>query len=238
MDDVTLGALGATTASERNGDYSATYVAGSVSGKAKTTATITPVALAGTGPRWGPHASTAVATATGTITIAPDAIAFSAPASRVGAGNVRLSGTARAGAAVDIYRKASSGLVLVDSVTAGNDGKWTAVESISSTTTFIAKTSTATSTAVTIKVISTVKLTVKKLKTGQARVTVSGGPSRSGTITLWWVHGRKTTKVVVHVSGGSKAWVLKPGKGATTFKATYTSAGSNPSAVVSAMVKL
>ena len=45
-------------------------------------------------------------------------------------------------------------------------------------------------------------------------------------------HGRKTTKVVVHVKGGSKAWVVKPGKGATTFKVTYTRRAAADTATV------
>jgi adhesin/invasin len=239
IDNVTLGALGTAGNSNATGDWSATYIAGSVAGSAKVTATITAATLHA---NWlavgGLTLPAAAPTATGTITIAPDAVAFSAPKSRLGAGNVTLTGTARAGAAVDVYRKTSSGLVLVDSVTAGNDGKWTAVERISATTTFIAKTSTATSTAVTVKVVSTVKLSVKKLKTGQARVSVAGGPSRSGTITLWITHGKKTTKVAVRVSGGSKTWVVKPGKGTTTFRATYAASGCVVSAKVGASVKL
>ena len=82
------------------------------------------------------------------------------------------------------------------------------------------------------------KLSVKKLKTGQARVSVAGGPSRSGTITLWITHGKKTTRVAVRVSGGSKTWVVKPGKGTTIFKATYAASGCVVSAKVGASVKL
>jgi hypothetical protein len=240
IDDVTLGALGAVVQSNATGDFSATYVAGSLSGKAKVTATFTPATLHA---NWlavgGLTIPAAVPSATGNITIAPDAVAFSAPASRIGAGNVTLKGTARAGASVDIYvKRAGAGLSLVDSVTAGNDGKWTAVEYVAANTVFIAKTSTATSPAVTVKVKSTIKLTTKVARGGVLRVSVSGGPSRHGTITVWITHGKKTTKVIAHVTGGGKTWVLKPGKGYTTIKAVYASSGCDASSVVSTRVKL
>ena len=89
IDDVTLGSLGASGASNATGDFSATYVAGSVSGKAKVTATFVggPVALHA---NWlavgGLTLPAAVGSATGTITIAPDAVAIAGPKSRVGGG--------------------------------------------------------------------------------------------------------------------------------------------------------
>ena len=240
IDDVTLGALSAAGPSNATGDFSATYVAGSVSGKAKVTATITPVVLHG---NWlavgGLTLPAAVATATGTITIAPDAVAFSAPASRIGAGGVKLSGTARAGASVDVYiKRAGQPLSLIDSVTAANDGKWSATERVSATTTFIAKTSTATSPAVTVRVVSTVRLTVRSGRRGVA-ITVTGGPSKRGTVVLWERVNRKWKKIgTASVRGGAVTWTVRRGKGSHSFRATYTASGCQTSAVVGATVRL
>jgi hypothetical protein len=140
---------------------------------------------------------------------------------------------------VDIYRKTSSGLSLVDSVTANaTTGVWTAKVSISQNSVFLAKTTSATSLSITVKVISTVKLTVKVNRGGVVKVTVTGGPSKKGTIKVWITKGRKTTTVSLAVSGGTRTWVLKPGKGVTSFKATYTASGCQTSSVVKASVKL
>src|SRR5205823_12494108 len=62
---------------------------------------------------------------------------------------------------------------------AASDGTWSAVERISGNTTFIAKTSSATSLAVTVKVISTAKIATKVGRGRSLRISVSGGPSRS-----------------------------------------------------------
>jgi hypothetical protein len=139
---------------------------------------------------------------------------------------------------VDIYRKASTGLVLMDSVTADDDGKFKAVVSVSASTVFLAKSPTATSPAITVKVKSTIKLTTKVNRGGVLRVSVAGGPSKRGTITVWITHGKKTTKVVARVTGGGKTWALKPGKGYTTVKASYTASGCDASSTVSTRVKL
>ena len=241
IDDVTLGSLSASGASNATGDFSATYVAGSVSGKAKVTATITPVVLHA---NWlavgGLTLPAAVGSASGTITIAPDAVAFSAPASRLGAGGAKLTGTARAGASVDIYvKRAGQPLSLIDSVTAGNDGTWSATETVSATTTFLAKTSTATSPAVTVRVVSTARISTKLGRRGALYVGVSGGPSRHGTVVLWQQVGRRLIRLgSAGTVSGSKTWVFHPGRGSKTFKATYTSSGCSASAVVGRTVRL
>ena len=118
-------------------------------------------------------------------------------------------------------------------------GSWSATETISATTTFIAKTSTATSSAVTVKVISTVKLGVKVGRHGVVRVTVTGGPSKRGTVVLWERIGRKWVKIgKASVRGGAVTWTLHRGEGSHSFRATYTSSGCATSSVVGATVRV
>jgi adhesin/invasin len=238
-DDVTLGVLGAPGVTNANGDYSATFTGGAAAGKVTVTATITAATLVTTWSSVGGLTLPAsVATATGTIIIAPDAVALAGPKSRVGAGYVTLTGTARPGASVDVYKKTASGLSLVDSVTAGSDGKFSASVHVSVNTVFLAKSPTATSPAITVRVKSTIRVSTKVNRGGVLRVSVAGGPSKRGTITLWITHGKKTTKVVTRVTGGAKTWALKPGKGYTTVKATYAASGCDASSAVSTRVKL
>jgi hypothetical protein len=239
-DDVTTGVLGNAGLTNANGDYSATFTSGATSGTVKVTASITAGTLAGTWASVGKLTlpAKAVDIANGTITIAPDAVAVAGPKSRIGAGNVTLTGTTRPGAAVDIYKKTSAGLTLVDGVTANGAGKFSSVVPVSANTVFLAKTSTATSPSITVHVTSTVKMSSKILRGGVLRVSVSGGPSKSGTIRLTITHGTKTSSVKVTVRGGAASWQLKPGKGYTTVKATYQASGSDMSAALSTRFKL
>lgn len=239
-DDVTLGVLAAPGLTNANGEYSATYTAGAVAGKVKVTASITPDTVATT---WSTVAGltlpAAVPTATGSITIAPDAVALAAPKSRLGAGAVSLTGTARPGATVDIYRKTSTGLVLVDSVTADSKGAFSSSVTVSVNTVFVAKSPTAASPAVVVKVVSTAKITTKAGRRGRLTVTVTGGPGKRGTVTLYQVVGKKLVKLgSVYTRKGGYSWSLKAGKGTKTFKAVYTSSGCASSAVVAKTVKL
>jgi hypothetical protein len=242
-DTVGLGVLGGSLlTTNANGEFSTTFVAGATSGMVTVTATINGGTNRTPDDTWntigGLTLPKGVSKATGTVTIAPDAVALAGPKSRLGAGNVTLTGTARPGASVDVYKKTASGLTLVDSTTADGTGKFSATAHVSANTVFLAKSPTATSPAIVVHVKSTIKVVTKVARGGVLRVSVSGGPSRHGTITVWITHGKKTTKVIAHVTGGGKTWVLKPGKGYTTIKATYASSGCDASSVVSTRVKL
>jgi hypothetical protein len=232
----------ATPLTDADGNFSAIFISGDTDkGTVSYTATLngqTQNAAANAGWATGGLTLTdGTYKATGTIQVAANQVTLSAPATRVGAGYVTLTGKAVPGASVDIFRKTSSGLTLMDSVTANaTTGAFSAKVSVSATTVFVAKTTTTTSLPVTVKVISTVKISAKATKGRVVKLTVSGGPSKKGTISVWITKGSKTTKVVVRVSGGTKTWSLKPGKGKVSFKATYTASGSATSSVVKASV--
>lgn len=234
----------ATPLTDSNGNYSAIFTSGDTDkGTVTYTATINgQVANATANAGWATGGLTladGTYKATGSIAVAANEVTISAPASRVGAGSVTLSGVAAPGAAVDVYRKTSSGLSLVDSVTANaTTGAWSAKVSISRNSVFLAKTSSATSLQITVKVISTAKIKAKAMKGGVVKLTVTGGPSKKGTIKVWITKGGKTTKLSRAVTGGIKTWALKPGKGVTKFKATYTASGCQVSSMVKTSVKL
>ena len=155
------------------------------------------------------------------------------------AGSVTLTGTARAGAAVDIYVKYSTGLSLLDSLTANSAGKFSSRVAVSRNTVFIAKTTTATSVPITVKVVSTVRISAKVLRNGRVRVGVSGGPLRNGTIRLYErFRGGKVVRIAIYrASRAVGSWDLKAGKGVHVYRATYTSPGANQSATVSLSIK-
>jgi hypothetical protein len=244
-DDITYGVLSSSTATTNaSGDYSVIFTTGSKTGKvflsAKVAlgATITPHASwLAIGGLTLPKSNTV---ATGNITIAADAVSLSASKTTlVGGGNLTLKGNTRHGAVVDVYWKTSGGPAqFIDSVTADGSGDFSVPARVTASGYFFAKTSTATSQAVSVKVVSTAKISARSLGSGWVRVSVSGGPSKAGTVVLWErLRGGKLVKrAVVHTSTGAASWKIRAGKGAKIYRATYTASGAAISGIVSVSV--
>jgi hypothetical protein len=247
--DSSVGSLGSATATTNsNGVFNVTFfVSSSVTTDTNTdvTASLGGAATAfklpspNNWPTWGgPTVADGVQSATGKISVAADTLTLNKPKSRVSAGSLTLSGTAKPGVKVSVFSTSGSRTQVASAMADATTGVWSAKVTISRNTTYQAETTTAVSGSVTVHVKSTIKVTTKVAKGGVLKVTVSGGPSSHGTITVWITHGKKTTKVVTHVTGGAKTWALKPGKGYTTVKATYASSGCDTSSAVSTRVKL
>jgi hypothetical protein len=259
----TLGSLGATTVTTNSlGTFSTTFTSGSnQSGTATLTATLwnvaqnalqTTNAVADTTTAW---TSTIGLTglvdgkyqATSTITVAeaaPDTVTLTGPSSRVGAGSVTLTGVAKKSAVVDIYAKTAAGMVLRDSVTAdATTGAFSSTLSISSTTTFVAKTATATSAAKTVTVIvpalrSTVSLTATALGSGKVKLASNGG-QRYGTTSFQVLNGKKWVVLGTYAANanGDVTKTFKTTKGVKTFRVVYTAPGRT-AATASATVRV
>jgi len=242
-DDITYGVLGNSFPDTNDsGDYSTTFTTGSKTGKVFLSAKITAPTLV---TWWSSVAGITFPAknevATGNITIAADAVSLSVnKATLVGGGNVTVKGNTRHNAAVDVYFKVpGEGLQLIDSVTADGNGDFSVPATVKKSGSFLAKTSTATSQSVSVKVVSTAKISARSLGKGWIRVSVSGGPSKSGTVVLWQrLKGGKLKKLAtVHTTTGGVSWKIKTGKGTFTYRATYTSDGASASGVAGVSVK-
>lgn len=245
-DTVALGVLGAPSKTNDGGEYSATFIAGGTPGKVFLSAKIWAGVQKVPATSWltvgGLTLPKSNSVATGNITIGANAVSLSADkTSLVGGGAVTLTGNTRPGAAVDVYMKvAGEGTQLVDSVTANSSGDFSVPVTVNKSASFFAKTATATSTAVSVKVISTAKISARAIRYGKIRVSVSGGPLKTGTIVLWQrFRGGKLVKLATYdTTTGGASWKLTPGKGTKIYRATYTSTGSDTSAVVSVSISL
>jgi hypothetical protein len=243
-DTVSLGVLGTQSTTNNGGEFSATFIAGSTPGKVYLSAEIWGGVQQSPDAGWlttgGLTLPKSNSVATATLTIAPDSVSLNASsASVVGAKGITLSGTTRPNTAVDVYLKNTGApLALIDSVTSGNDGKFSVPVTVTRNSTFVAKTATATSSAVTVKVTSTATIS-SSIRKGKLRVTVAGGPSRSGTVQLWErLRGGKLVEVgkPVYTRYGAVTWTFKASNGTRIFRAQYTASGSQPSAIVSTQV--
>ena len=246
-DDITYGVLSDNRPdTNSSGDYSVTFTTGSKTGKVFLSATINGGNPITPDPAWltvgGLTLPASNTVATGNIVIAPDAVSLSVSKSTlVGGGNITVKGNTRHNAAVDVYFKVSGQpLQLIDSVTADGNGDFSVPATVRHSGSFLAKTSTATSQSVSVKVVSTAKISARSLGKGWVRVSVSGGPSKSGTVVLYQrLTGGKLHKLsTVHTTAGGVSWKIKSGKGTKTYRATYTSSGASTSGIVSVSVKV
>jgi hypothetical protein len=244
-DDITYGVLSNNSPrTNDSGDYSVTFTTGSKTGKVFLSAKIHGGAPA-VSTSWltlgGITLPTKNDVATGNINIAADAVSLSVDkASLLGGGNVTVKGNTRHNAAVDVYFKvAGEPLQLIDSVTADGNGDFSVPATVKSSGSFIAKTSTATSQAVKVTVVSTVKISARSIGKGWIRVSVSGGPSKVGTVRLYqrFRGGKVVMLSKAYTTLGGVSWKIKPGKGSFTYRATYTSAGSGTSGIVAVTIK-
>lgn len=155
---------------------------------------------------------------------------ISAPSSRVGAGRITLTGKAVPGVVVEIYSRpagSSAAFGWIDSVMSDeSNGSWTATEWISASTTYIAKTSTSTSSATTVAVVSkvaSVTMTARPLGRGLVKIAVNGSPNVKGTITLY--QGSKRVKSWPSNAWGDGGLTVKTTRGKKTFRVVFAPAG-------------
>lgn len=255
-----LGSMATGVATDSSGVFSTSFTAYSGAGGTGTlTAAITTPTAANagwatagytvpaTGCTYNSTLGKCITTASLTINASANVTTVTGPASRVGAGAVALSGTAKASTAVEIYGKAaaSSGAYgLVGVVIAGTDGHWASTQNISATTLFFAKTTVSTSAPITVTVTaaavahpvlrSTVSLRATALGSGRVRLAANGGPTGRGTLRFYRWTGRSwaaLTAVRGNAAGDATVTVTSP-RGTITFRATYiapgrTAAGAN-----------
>jgi hypothetical protein len=244
-DNVSFGVLGTPSPTNSAGQFSATYQAGSKAGKIFLSAEIWGGVQQVPATTWltvgGLTLPKSNSVATGNITIAKDFVSLSvSKTTLVGGGNVTVKGNTRHDASVDVYFKVpGEPLQLIDSVTADDNGDFSVPATVKKSGSFLAKTSTATSQSVSVKVVSTAKISARSLGKGWIRVSVSGGPSKSGKVVLYQrLKGGKLKKLAtVHTTTGGVSWKIKTGKGSFTFRATYTSEGASTSGVAGVSVK-
>jgi hypothetical protein len=159
---------------------------------------------------------------------------ISGPSSHA-AGRITLSGKAVPGVIVEIYAKPASGggLDWIDSVESdATTGEWSATESISSSTTFVAKTSSSTSSQLTVLVSGSSAKAAIKFVTATAKgnrlvyIAVNGNGDSSTLIRYFSLSGKKWTpfKSMHAASNGARGYTIKSSKGARTFRIAYTTA--------------
>ncbi|MBI1758526.1 MAG: hypothetical protein HYR62_04785 [Actinobacteria bacterium] len=241
--------LGAASATATDGTFHAVLVTGS--NDSGTTSLIAKINGGAANPAAVAYLTTGltlaagVNTATATVTVAPDTVSITAPASRTGAGAVTVSGTAKAGATVDIYAKATGGtdpFQWVDSTVASGTGTYSVSVTISRSTSFVAKVGSLTSSVVATTVLSTVKLTAVALGGGKVKLTGTGGPAAqtgmSFTLVVSPIKQSPIASVTTNSSGvGSFTWKTSL-RGARTIRVYYKAPGCEiASATVTVTVK-
>jgi hypothetical protein len=250
---VTLGDTSPTTNSE--GVWSTTVTAASGgSGTATLTASLaSQTANATAHADWLANAGLTIAAGvyqtTATVTVDPsiNETTLTGPTSRVGAGYVALSGTAKPSTAVEIYGKwaaSSAAYLLVGLVISDSDGAWNSAQYVTGTTLFFAKTTASTSAPITVTLIpvsrpvvlkSTVSLKATALGRSKVRLAANGGPTGYGTMRFYrwdrnhWVFFKGFGRTNAH---GDCTITYKSPKGTQTFRAVYqaphrTAAGAN-----------
>lgn len=186
--------LGGVSTTGADGSFHATIVTGSSdSGTASVVAKINGGAADPAAAAYlttGLSLPAGVNTATGTLTLAPDKVTITSPESRVGAGTVPVTGTAKPNATVDIYTKpAGTGapFLWVDTTVADDTGAFALDMMVDRATSFVAKSGSITSLRSTTLVESTVKLTATALGGGRVKVTGTGGPAAKTSMSFTWV---------------------------------------------------
>lgn len=251
----TLGGTSATT--NADGVWSTTVTGASgADGEATLTATLNgQVANAAPHANWLANAGLTIPTGfyqdTATITVDPaiNRTTVSAPASRAGAGGVRLTGHAKPGTSVEIFAKpagTSIAFALVGVASADAAGNWSSSEYVSGATTFFAKTSVSTSSTVTVRVTSVsipdpknFKLGAKSLGSGKVAITAVGNGDYRSVVYVYQVSGKKLTKVAtakVDNRGVARATV-KTSKGSKTYKVVYINGNKSASKTIKVKVK-
>jgi hypothetical protein len=241
----TAATLGATSVTTNSDGVWSTTLTGASSGSG--TATLT-ASLNGQTANATPHAdwlanagltiSNGTYQTTGTVTVDPtlNETTVEGPTSRVGAGYVALSGTAKPSTAVEIYGKASASSAaygLVGLAISGTDGAWNSTQYISVTTIFFAKTTVSTSAPITVTVSAppqphlVVSLRATALGGGRARLAANGESASGGVMRYYWWTGyswRYLTGRVANSSGDATVDVRAP-HGLVTFRVVYSAPG-------------
>ena len=166
------------------------------------------------------------------VTVKAPKVTIEVTGSRKGYGRVFLSGTAKAGATVEIYRKttsSSSNYSLVSSVKADEDGKFGDDFLITRSMTYVAKAGSITSNQATATVTSAPKLTATALGKGRVRLSVDGNPDARVKATFSRVistSSRKSLGSVLTNSDGKGSIIVTVPKGKRTFRVYYQAPGT------------
>ncbi|MFI7585911.1 beta strand repeat-containing protein [Spongisporangium articulatum] len=125
-----------------------------------------------------------------------------------------ISGTADAGATVEIWGKTtSSSYQLMDTATADDNGEFGTTIKIARSVWFIAKSDGKTSASSLTKVYSAVSLSAKSNSADHVTLTANGGPNAKGTLTFYRVYADGHTKKLGSMTSSSY------GNGSKTFSA-------------------
>jgi len=202
-----------------------------------------------------PQIADGVYKATSKITVGP--LILTGPASRQGAGFVRLIGVANANATVKIKAVtpgSSKGLKDVAVVSADAKGDFQVDVYVNQTTTFLATTYDSSTSAnlyspsVTVMVTSNVvtaptpkikSYSAKALGKGKVTLTVAGNGNTNSRVTVYQLVGKKFVKVAYLKvnSKGVASVTLKPGKGTKSYRFVYANASKTAVKNVSVKVK-
>jgi hypothetical protein len=230
----TMGTLGdAQPTTNSLGVYSTTFVTGSNSdGTATLTATLhgqtaNPTAAADWVDVAGITVPSGAYQDTATITLAETLTTITATGSLVGGGTAQLSGTAEAGASVEIWAKpaGATSFSLLDNEVADSDGAWSLGTSIVKTTAFFAKSDGKLSSTVSTVVFSTQTVKAKAIGKGKVRFTVLGTPNVRGFVNVY--SGGKRIAHVATNRSGDVTTVVQSKAGRRTFRVYFVAPGTS-----------
>ncbi len=164
---------------------------------------------------------------TADIQVVDPTTGIAATARLVGGGKAQLSGTAEAGASVDLYARPSgdSGFTLVKSLNADDDGMWGIGTTLTKTTSFFARSGGKTSDTVTTVVYSSEEVTAKALGHGMVRFSVYGTPNVKGTVNIYY--GSSRLAHVTTDSHGDVTVTFKAKTGKRTFMIYFVAPGTS-----------
>jgi len=240
----TLGTLGAgEVRTNTDGIWSTSFTAGSTAGEATVTATLCDTGGASCTAKTAAPAPSSTWLNYGGMTIPggayvdqakvmvgePLPTTVMAPATHV-VGAVKIMGKAKPGSSVEVYSKPAGTAVafaLVGVANANDSGDWSDTEYIAQSTIFYAKTSTSSSSPVTVTVVSnkraSVKVSARAMGKGVVKVSANGAPNKKGVITVY-VNGMKVRSVNSNAAGDGTISV-KTTKGKKTIKVVFSASG-------------
>jgi hypothetical protein len=162
-----------------------------------------------------------------TLTLTDTPTTISATGSIIGGGTAELSGTAEAGASVEVWAKpqGASSFSLVSNETADSSGEWGTSTSIVKTTSFFAKSNNKPSSTVSTVVFSTQTLKAKALGGGKVQFTVYGTPNVRGFVNIY--SGDVRLAHVKTNNAGDVTTVVQSKAGRRTFKVYFVAPGTS-----------
>jgi hypothetical protein len=164
---------------------------------------------------------------TAEIQVVDPTTGIAATGSLLGGGKAQISGTAEAGASVDLYarRSGASGFTLVKSLNADDDGLWGIGTTLTRTTSFFARSGGKTSDTVTTVVFSYETVKATALGGGKVRFKVYGTPNVKGVVNIY--SGSKRLAHVATNSQGDVIVTVQSKAGKRTFVIYFVAPGTS-----------